>query len=349
MAASIPAVPGAGSGTQTLTGTRAIAALRDVGSNDTLTMNQFNLETNALLADSNGNWSINATSGVIRQNGTAAANLYVMNTFGGIFLNVPVQNNTGALTLVKSGSQPLYLQGTGANTYSGGLVLNSGTTYFNSVTAGGSGTISFNGGSIDQSVQTQIHNINNNAITINADFTHGGSLTLLDLGTGAITLGTNPGTTRTIYVNGNMLQLGGTIANGTTANSLTKSNGGTLILNGSNTYSGATAVNQGTLWLTGSNSYAGGTTIGSAVNNTTGTLIAGNAGALGSGNVSVATNSALIYQAGADAPLSIGGNRRQQHDPRRLHRGDGGQFPNQRHWCGYYQQCRAHGERLWPQ
>ena len=156
--------------------------------------------------------------------------------------------------------------------------------------------------------QAVIHNANNNPITINADFTHGGSQTLLDLGTGAITLGTNPGTTRTIYVNGNMLQLGGTIANGTTANSLTKSNGGTLILNGSNTYSGATAVNQGTLWLTGSNSYAGGTTIGSAVNNTTGTLIARNAGALGSGNVSVATNSALIYQAGADAPLSIGGN-----------------------------------------
>ncbi|MCE9609012.1 MAG: autotransporter-associated beta strand repeat-containing protein [Chthoniobacter sp.] len=299
---------GGGSGNATLTGTRTIAGLRDVGSNDTLTMNQFNLETNALLADSNGNWSINATSGVIRQNGTAAANLYVMNTFGGIIFNVPVQNNTGALTLVKSGSQPLYLQGTGANTYSGGLVLNSGTTYFNSVTAGGSGTISFNGGSIDQSVQTQIHNINNNAITINADFTYGGSQTLLDLGTGAITLGTNPGTTRTIYVNGNMLQLGGAIANGTTANSLTKSNGGTLILNGSNTYTGATAVNQGTLWLTGSNSYAGGTTIGSAVNNTTGTLIARNAGALGSGNVSVATNSALIYQAGADAPLSIGGN-----------------------------------------
>ena len=300
---------GGGSGTQTLTGTRTIAALRDVGSNDSLTLNQYNLETFGMLNDANGTWTINATSGVIRQNGTAAANLYVTTSNqGGITFNTPIQNNTGALTLVKSGYQDLRLVATGANTFSGGLVLNAGTVWFNSVTAAGTGTISFNGGSINMDSQAVIHNANNNPITINADFTHGGSQTLLDLGTGAITLGANPGTTRTIYVNGNMLQLGGTIANGTTANSLTKSNGGTLILNGSNTYSGATAVNQGTLWLTGSNSYAGGTAIGSTVNNTTGTLIARNAGALGSGNVSVATNSALIYQAGADAPLPIGGN-----------------------------------------
>ena len=133
------------------------------------------------------------------------------------------------MTLVKSGNQNLTLAG--ANSFSGGVVLNQGTTYVNSPTALGTGTLVFAGGNIDVQIggnYLTMTDVNNNPVTIDANFLYNGSnQTNLNLGNGAVSLGTTPGTNRTIYVNSGVLTLGGAIGNGTTANSLTKANGGT--------------------------------------------------------------------------------------------------------------------------
>ncbi len=295
-------------GTQTnatLSNTVTMAALRDNGNSDTLSLGAYNLQTSGILdGGSNNSFTINSTTGVVRQNGTNPANLYVTvgnNNSANVVINAPIVDNAGALTLVKSGYNPLYLNG--ANSYSGGLVLNAGTTYFNSVTAAGAGMLTFAGGSLDQNAQAALANAGNNPITINADFTFGAATNnALNLGTGAVSLGTSPGTLRTIYVNNAaLLTLGGAIGNGTTANSLTKANGGTLVLGGNNTYSGATTVAGGNLVLAGSNAYAGGTTVSG------GALTARNAGALGSGSLTLAANTTFNYSPTADAPLAVSG------------------------------------------
>jgi autotransporter-associated beta strand protein len=305
----------------TLTGNRTMAALRQAGVSNSLNLGPYNLSTGGFLEFANGNNSINAAGGVIRQAGTAPGAVYLTNGGQGqLNVSAPIADNTGALTLVvRNAGGNVSLQATGANTYSGGLVLNSGTTLLNSVTAAGTGPITFAGGSIDQNAYSVIHNANNNPITINADFTYGGSQ-LLDLGSGAVSLGTTPagqtgaGNSRTISVNNNILMMNGAIANGTTANSLTKANGGSLWLGGNNTYTGSTTVTGGMLVLGGSNAYAGATAVGTAWNGTayqSGTLLARNGGALG-GNanmagVTVSQNSGLLYAATTDAPLAIGG------------------------------------------
>ncbi|NBW85940.1 MAG: hypothetical protein EBR23_03675, partial [Planctomycetia bacterium] len=242
--------PGAGgSGTTTLTGDRSMMALRDVGSNDTLTMNQFNLQTNGLLNHSNGNWQINSTGGVIRQSGTSAANLYVTTSdLGSIYINAPIADNTGALTLVKSGYQYLYLRG--ANTYTGGTVLNAGTTFINSsaATAFGTGTITFAGGTLDNdSVQLPAFS---NPVVINGYAGYSGqtnySLTL----NGPVSLGTAPGVWRQIGVaNSAGIVFNGVISNGTTATGIEKTGSGNLVMAAQNTYSGDTILSNGGVQL----------------------------------------------------------------------------------------------------
>jgi len=88
--------------------------------------------------------------------------------------------------------------------------------------------------------------------------------TNLNMGTGAITMGTNV----TITVSKSTFTLGGIIDDGTFARKLTKTGLGTLVLTGANTYDGGTIVTNGTLTVAGE-------------------------GTLGSGNVFVGTNSTL--------------------------------------------------------
>ncbi len=156
------------------------------------------------------NGTLSSSTGFILQSGSASA---VLSGSGGV-----TKTTTGTVSL------------TGANTYSGGTVLNSGTLQLS-----GAGTLGVTSG----------------ATTINAGAT-------LDLGT------------TTQIQNGGVTLAGGTIQNGTLSSSngfalqsgiasavlsgpsgVTKITSGTVSLTGANTYSGGTFINSGTLQLSG--------------------------------------------------------------------------------------------------
>jgi len=154
---------------------------------------------------------------------------------------------SGAGSLTKAGTGTLTLSG--ANTFTGGVTLSAGklTLGHNNALGGAAGTFTINsGGTLD--VNAARTTPNNNPVTINGDFTFAGTNTL-NLGTGAISLGTAGGISRTITVNASTLTLGGVIANGSTANSLVKAGAGTLVLSGANTYTGSTDISAGTLTI----------------------------------------------------------------------------------------------------
>ncbi|MDB6175344.1 MAG: hypothetical protein JWL59_4655 [Chthoniobacteraceae bacterium] len=266
----------------TLTATRTLNSLRYTGLSGILAMGANNLETFGILG---GGLKINSSSGVVRQPGTAAANLYVTTgTSFSIDISAPIQDHGGALTLVKAGASTLTLSG--PNSFTGGIVLNAGTLTLNSKTAMGTGPLTIYGGVLD--TDTNFVNANHNEVIFNGDFTCNG-YTLMNLGTGAISLGTAVGTTRTITINSKRLTLGGVISNGTTANAISKAGSGTLVLSGANTYTGGTTMNGGTF-------------------GDPGTLIARSGSALGLGSVTVIANGILNYEATTDVPLVIGGN-----------------------------------------
>jgi autotransporter-associated beta strand protein len=265
------------SGGATLTGTRTLNSLRYTGGTNTLALGANNLETFGILNGGFGVMTISSTSGVIRQPGTSPANLYLIAGNNSIRLSAPIQDHGGALTLVKSGGSTLALSGT--NSFSGGVVLNAGTLELNSNTALGAGPLKIFGGALTS--LANFANANANTVEINGDFAFGGS-TPMNLGMGAVSLGTLPGTTRTISGSGSgALTLGGVISNGTTANALTKAGSNTLVLSGANNYSGGTTVSGGT-------------------------LTARNGSALGTGDVTVTANGNLSYAATADESLTIG-------------------------------------------
>ncbi len=166
---------------------------------------------------------------------------------------------SGAFNLAKTGAGVLTLSGT--NTFGGNgrtFTLNAGTLNINAASALGdkANTFVINGGTIDNTSGAAI-TTSSYALTINSDFTFagGGTGTSHDLnfGTGAVTLGTAAGTSRTITVaaGNSTLNIGGVIANGTTATSLVKNGDGKLLLSGAaaNTFTGTTIVNGGELDL----------------------------------------------------------------------------------------------------
>jgi fibronectin-binding autotransporter adhesin len=161
---------------------------------------------------------------------------------------------SGAFNLNKTGAGALTLSG--VNTFGAGktFTLAGGTLNINSAKALGSSTNTFqiNGGTtIDNTSGGAVTLTNNQPLTINGDFVMTGAADTthdLNLGTGAVSLGTSAGTARQITVNSaGTLTIGGVISNGTTANSITKAGSGTLVLNGANLFTGGVTINAGIL------------------------------------------------------------------------------------------------------
>ena len=180
---------------------------------------------------------------------------------------------SGNFNLAKTGAGTLTLGG--ANTFGGAgktFTLSGGTLNLNAAAALGNAgnTFVIGGGTTIDNTSGAAITTSNYGVTINGDFTFtgGGTTTTrdLNLGTGAVTLGTTAGTTRTIttIAANSTLRFGGVIANGTTANAIIKGGAGILTFSGTaaNTFTGGVTVNAGTLVLTKSanvNAIAGGT------------------------------------------------------------------------------------------
>ena len=205
-----------------------------------------------------------ATNGSIINNANLAFNRTNITTQGTDFSSVI--SGTGAV--IQNGSSFLTLNG--ANTYLGNTVVNAGTLNLGGTKAISTGTLVINAGRIN-SVVPNLVNENNNAQIWNGNFGFTGANSL-NIGTGAVSLGTAAGTSRIVTITANTLTVGGAISNGTTANSITKAGAGTLILGGNSDYTGATLVSAGTLLVNGSLNAASAVTVTNATDNTTAVL-----------------------------------------------------------------------------
>jgi autotransporter-associated beta strand protein/T5SS/PEP-CTERM-associated repeat protein len=208
---------------------------------------------------------------------------------------------------------------TNSSSYTGGTTLNGGTLTATSNAALGSGAVQFNtGGNNYAATLALAGGIElDNPITLTA---RSNSTTAIDNSNANNTLGGQislqvGGSNYAILSDAGQLTLSGAASGGTaiavasgvsgTRTISFQGAGNTLVsgamLNG-NAGSLAVAVNgPGALILSSSNGFSGGTTISG------GALIAHNAGALGSGNVTMAANSDLNFAAATNAPLAIGG------------------------------------------
>ncbi len=285
-----------GTGTATLTGANTYSGGTTInvgtlaaGSETAFSPNSAFI-VNSLL-DLNGfNNTIGSLSGTgtVLNNGAGVAALTAGNdntdsTFSGVLADGG--DGVGILQLIKSGSGTLML--TGANTYTGGTTINSGTLQL------GNGGAT---GSISDDV------VDNGTLAFNRsdDVTFGGAIS----GTGTVVkLGSN-----TLVITGANTYTGGTtissgtlqLGDGGAAGSITGDviDNGTLAFNRSDdvTFGGAisgtgTVVKLGsnTLIITGANTYTGGTTISA------GTLQLGDGGATGSITGDVIDNGTLAF------------------------------------------------------
>ncbi|MFT3787329.1 MAG: autotransporter-associated beta strand repeat-containing protein [Tepidisphaeraceae bacterium] len=145
---------------------------------------------------------------------------------------VPLRNNSGGTLSISSaitGAGGFNLNGTGkvllggANTFTGGLTITNGTLQLGSATALGAGSVLLNSGTLD---------VNGQNLIVPSGFSGaGGTITN---STGASTLTLNGGT------------IASAIADGAGTIGLINA-GGTLVLNGSNSYSGGTTINGGSV------------------------------------------------------------------------------------------------------
>ena len=169
---------------------------------------------------------------------------------------------------------------TGANTYSGGTAVSEGTVKAYTATSFGSGTVTLWGsGVVDLGGQAVA-----NSVVVFGGTLQGGALNVAKV----------TGSSGTISAN----------LNGT--GSFTKSGSGTLILAGTNSYTGGTTVNGGTLLvhgMVGTVTVASGGTLGGYgyVGNTSvasgGTIAAGaSVGLLNVANLTLASGSAMTWQ-----------------------------------------------------
>ena len=177
--------------------------------------------------------------------GTAART--ITNSSGGNTTFSGAIANTGGLILTNTSAGTGQIILSGANTFSGGITLNSGSLTLSSDGAAGTGTLTLNGGVIGSS--TSVQNITN-AIVVGGDFTFGtGTNNALN---GNMNLG---GANRTITIaTANVTNLfGGAITNGSLTISSSSSSKSATFTNANSSLSAFT-MNGGTSYLSGSGS-----------------------------------------------------------------------------------------------
>ncbi|MGH8100085.1 MAG: autotransporter-associated beta strand repeat-containing protein [Chthoniobacterales bacterium] len=276
-----------------------------------------------------GTQSLNLGTGAVTLGASRTVTVNANNlTVGGVI-------SGSGFGLTKAGNGALTLSG--ANTYTGGTTLNAGTLNINSATALGTGAFTINGGTINNTTAGAITLTNNNAITLGANFTFGGTQNL-NLGTGAITNAGN----RTITLNGtnSTLTLGGIMTNTSGAAQTTTVNGAgnTLSLGGYTLSSQSDVINGtgnvniagvisdggkgagsltygggGVLTFGGANTYTGGTTLSSGTLNINNAGSGGKSSAIGKGTLTINGGTIDNTSGGAIAlstnnNVTVGGN-----------------------------------------
>jgi autotransporter-associated beta strand protein len=227
------------------------------GNPSTINLNGANLVFNNGIAGTQPDFQMtSATGNTLTINGTIGGGANTWATArvnsGTLTLNNTVTNLSGA-----NNGFGVYLSGGNLNYNADGAIAGAGDNNNNR-----GGSLSITSGTLDNTRGSAISTSGLTFLNINGDFTFGGSNNLT-LGSTTVSLGTPAGTSRTITTNGTAtLAIGGVIANGSTANSIIKLGTGTLTLNGNNTYTGGVSVRNGVVEL-------------------------GNAGALGTGNLTL--------------------------------------------------------------
>ena len=190
--------------------------------------------------DLNGNsetvGSLVSGTGTITSGTTGAVTLTLGAAANGNFSGI-IQDGLGTIAIVKQGSGSLVLNNN--NTFSGGLALNSGTLGI--FTGNGLGTAPASG--------TNLVFTGNSAL----QFQGGTGGTNVAANRGFVI---NPGVSATIDTQNYTDVLDNSISG---AGSLTKTGAGTLVLNGSSSYSGGTLVSSGTVSFTNLNALSSGT------------------------------------------------------------------------------------------
>jgi fibronectin-binding autotransporter adhesin len=194
-----------------------------------------------------GNSSTTANGTLIFAGGATAS------TFGGTIEDKLGSGSMTTALTISSGTLTL----SGSNTYSGGTTVSGGQLNFGAATAIGTGNLTLTGGAtIDNATTVALILTNNNTQSWNGNFTYAGATQSLNLGAGAVTLGTSVNVT----VSNNTLTVGGVIGGG--PNGITKLGSGTLALANNNNYSGTTLISAGTLQLTSGTTQASSFTVG---------------------------------------------------------------------------------------
>ena len=204
-----------------------------------------------------------------------------------------VLSGLGGIGKVGSGALTL----SAANTFSGGTSMTAGTLNINKATAVGSGRLTINGGTIDNTTAGAITLSNNNLQTWAGSFTFTGTKNL-NLGTGAVTLTASP----TITASAGTLTVGGAIAG---AFGITKAGAGTIVYSSANTYSATTTISAGTLQLSNANAAQNSTV---SIGTSNGVVFTSGIGSFTFGGLAGSSNQALTDQASASVSLTIGNN-----------------------------------------
>lgn len=221
-----------GTGSLTITG----GTLGNTGPGDVTLLRSVPQNWNGNFSYAGIGYNLNLGTGAVTPNASRVINVSANNlTVGGVI-------GGGAIALTKTGEGVLTLSG--ANTFSGGMILSAGQLNLGNGSAVGTGTLTINGGTIDNTSGSDVTLLPNNSQVWGGSFTYAGTANSLNLGTGAVTLTATP----TVTVNAGTLTVGGVISG---AFGITKAGAGTLALLNANTYgnngSPDTLVNGGTL------------------------------------------------------------------------------------------------------
>jgi autotransporter-associated beta strand protein len=254
--------------------------------------------SNTLLLSRAGTGSPTATfSGNATLAGNFAISISGSQPPTGVVFNGNIDEATG-------GPKSLSLSGTttytlaGNNSFTGGLSTTAGFLNINSASALGTGTFTIGAPTVlNNTTAAAIALSTNNAQNWNSSFSFTGT-NGLNLGSGAVTLGTNVTVTVNSNVLANTLIVGGAIGQTGGNRVLTKAGVGTLVVSGGGNYLGGTTVSGGTLLWSGANNLPGTGTL--TVNNGgTFSLADGTArattGATSGTGVNLATGSTLVF------------------------------------------------------